>query len=134
MGGSWPSAEPSLSEPMAFEFMEVPVMTMQLAQAGLNLLPAASPGPAIGLERQWRQRLAGLRTNTLVALGAAIFVTYSHVVPDGAGDTRIAAQGVSGSAFSARSRNSRATPGRHKEGDVAARRVEIGHCASLMRW
>jgi putative Mg2+ transporter-C (MgtC) family protein len=85
---------------MAFEFMEVlPVMTMQLAQAGLNLLIAACLGAAIGLERQWRQRLAGLRTNTLVALRAAIFVAYSHVVPDGAGDTRIAAQVVSGIGF-----------------------------------
>jgi putative Mg2+ transporter-C (MgtC) family protein len=74
-------------------------MTIQLAQAGLNLLVAACLGAAIGLERQWRQRLAGLRTNTLVALGAAIFVTYSHVVPDGAGDTRIAAQVVSGIGF-----------------------------------
>jgi putative Mg2+ transporter-C (MgtC) family protein len=86
---------------MAFEFMEVPVMTMQLAQAGLNLLVAACPGTVIGLERQWRQRLAGLRTNTLVALGAAIFVAYSHLVPDGAGDTRIAVQASPGSAFSA---------------------------------
>jgi MgtC family len=85
---------------MAFEFMEVlPVMTMQLAHAGLNLFVAACLGAAIGLERQWRQRLAGLRTNTLVALGAAIFVTYSHVAPDGAGDTRIAAQVVSGIGF-----------------------------------
>jgi putative Mg2+ transporter-C (MgtC) family protein len=75
------------------------MMTMQLAQAGLNLLIAACLGAMIGLERQWRQRLAGLRTNTLVALGAAIFVTYSHVVPDGAGDTRIAAQVVSGIGF-----------------------------------
>ena len=48
---------------------------------------------------KWRQRLAGLRTNTLVALGAAIFVTYSHAVPDGGGDTRIAAQVVSGIGF-----------------------------------
>ena len=63
---------------MAFEFMEVlPVMTMQLAQAGLNLFVAACLGAVIGLERQWRQRMAGLRTNTLVALGAAIFVTYT---------------------------------------------------------
>jgi putative Mg2+ transporter-C (MgtC) family protein len=85
---------------MAFEFMEVlPVMTMQLAQAGLNLLIATCLGAVIGLERQWRQRLAGLRTNTLVALGAAIFVAYSHAAPDGAGDTRIAAQVVSGIGF-----------------------------------
>ena len=55
-------------------------MTTDLAHAGLNLLVAACLGAAIGLERHWRQGLAGLRTNTLVALGAAIFVTYSHVV------------------------------------------------------
>ena len=29
----------------------------------------------IGAERQWRQRNAGLRTNVLVAVGAAAFVT-----------------------------------------------------------
>lgn len=31
-------------------------------------------GSLIGAERQWRQRTAGLRTNALVALGAAAFV------------------------------------------------------------
>lgn len=30
-------------------------------------------GTVIGLERQWRQRTAGLRTNVLVAVGAAAF-------------------------------------------------------------
>ena len=51
-------------------------MATALAQAGLNLFIAACLGASIGLERQWRQHLAGLRTNTLVALGAAIFITY----------------------------------------------------------
>ena len=74
-------------------------MTTDLAHAGLNLLVAACLGAAIGLERQWRQRLAGLRTNTLVALGAAIFVTYSHVLSDDAGSARMAAQVVSGIGF-----------------------------------
>lgn len=74
-------------------------MTMQLAQAGLNLFVAGCLGAAIGLERQWRQRLAGLRTNTLVALGAAIFVTYSRIVLDDQGAARIAAQVVSGIGF-----------------------------------
>jgi putative Mg2+ transporter-C (MgtC) family protein len=73
-------------------------MTLDLAHAGLNLLVAACLGAAIGLERQWRQRLAGLRTNTLVALGAAIFVTYGRVVSDDAA-ARIAAQVVSGIGF-----------------------------------
>jgi putative Mg2+ transporter-C (MgtC) family protein len=72
---------------------------MPIAQAGLNLLVAACLGGAIGLERQWRQRLAGLRTNTLVALGAAIFVTYSRIVLDDQGAVRMAAQVVSGIGF-----------------------------------
>src|SRR5271166_3363209 len=73
-------------------------MALDLAHAGMNLLVAACLGAAIGLERQWRQRLAGLRTNTLVALGAAIFVTYGRVVSDDAA-ARIAAQVVSGIGF-----------------------------------
>jgi putative Mg2+ transporter-C (MgtC) family protein len=74
-------------------------MTMQLAQTALNLLVAGCLGAAIGLERQWRQRLAGLRTNTLVALGAAIYVTYSRVVLDDAGAARMAAKVVTGIGF-----------------------------------
>ncbi len=74
-------------------------MAIALVQAGLNLFIAACLGAAIGLERQWRQHLAGLRTNTLVALGAAIFITYSRAVSDGEGATRIAAQVVSGIGF-----------------------------------
>ena len=74
-------------------------MTMSLLQAGLNLAAALGLGAAIGFERQWRQRLAGLRTNSLVALGAAIFVTYSRIVLDDDGAARIAAQVVSGIGF-----------------------------------
>jgi putative Mg2+ transporter-C (MgtC) family protein len=40
----------------------------------VSLVAAFVLGGAIGLERQVRQRTAGLRTNTLVAVGAAIFV------------------------------------------------------------
>jgi putative Mg2+ transporter-C (MgtC) family protein len=47
-------------------------------QASLNTLAslviAFVLGAAIGLERQYRQRTAGLRTNVLVAVGAALFV------------------------------------------------------------
>jgi putative Mg2+ transporter-C (MgtC) family protein len=56
-------------------------------------------GSVIGFERQWRQRLAGLRTNSLVALGAAIFVTYSRISLDDQGAARMAAQVVSGIGF-----------------------------------
>jgi putative Mg2+ transporter-C (MgtC) family protein len=74
-------------------------MAFALAQAGLNLFVAACLGASIGLERQWRQHLAGLRTNTLVALGAAIFITYARAAGDNEGATRIAAQVVSGIGF-----------------------------------
>ena len=46
-------------------------------------------GSAIGFERQWHQKMAGLRTNALVALGSCGFVVFSGMV--GQGDpTRIA--------------------------------------------
>lgn len=45
-----------------------------LVQTGADLFLAFVLGALIGIERQWRQRTAGLRTNTLVAVGAAIFV------------------------------------------------------------
>ena len=56
-------------------------------------------GAAIGFERQWRQRLAGLRTNTLVALGAATFVVFEGLFPGDSSPTRVAAQVVSGIGF-----------------------------------
>lgn len=68
----------------------------------LNILTAVLLGSVIGLERQWRQRMAGLRTNALVALGAAAFVAISETAAGGAGGvdrTRIAAQIVSGIGF-----------------------------------
>ena len=38
------------------------------------LLVALLLGAFIGAERQWHQRIAGLRTNALVSAGAAMFV------------------------------------------------------------
>ncbi|WGD37146.1 MgtC/SapB family protein [Lysinibacter sp. HNR] len=58
-------------------------------------------GGAIGFERQWRARTAGLRTNALVSLGSALFVlmgAFSFSGP-GADPTRVAAQVVSGIGF-----------------------------------
>jgi putative Mg2+ transporter-C (MgtC) family protein len=54
---------------------------------------------AIGIEREWRQHTAGLRTNALVALGAALFVSISVFVDLETSPTRIAAQVVSGLGF-----------------------------------
>ena len=70
-----------------------------LQQAAANLGVAVALGAAIGFERQWRQRLAGLRTNTLVALGAATFVVFESLFPDTGNPTHVAAQVVSGIGF-----------------------------------
>ena len=70
-----------------------------IAPAALALITAVALGGCIGFERQWRQRLAGLRTNTLVALGAASFLVFSGLVPGDSSPTRVAAQVVSGVGF-----------------------------------
>lgn len=67
--------------------------------ATLNLATALALGAAVGFERQWRQRLAGLRTNTLVALGAASFTVFAASFPGEVSPTRVAAQVVSGIGF-----------------------------------
>jgi len=72
---------------------------MTLEQAALNLAVAGGLSSLIGFERQWRNRLAGLRTNTLVALGAASFVIYAALLPNEDSPTRVAAQVVSGIGF-----------------------------------
>lgn len=65
----------------------------------IRMIVAFLLGSAIGLERQWRQRMAGLRTNTLVATGAALFVMLSALTPGDSSPTRVAAQVVSGIGF-----------------------------------
>lgn len=63
------------------------------------LMLAAVLGASVGLERQWRQRMAGLRTNALVALGAASLTLMSMMVEGEISPTRMAAQVVSGIGF-----------------------------------
>jgi len=56
-------------------------------------------GGLIGLERQYRQRIAGLRTNVLVAVGAAAFADIGIRLLGAEGATRIVAYVVSGIGF-----------------------------------
>lgn len=49
-----------------------------LIDSFISLVAAFIFGGLIGLERQYRQRTAGLRTNVLVAVGAAIFVDLAN--------------------------------------------------------
>ena len=56
-------------------------------------------GTIIGAEREWRQKLAGLKTNALVCVGAALFSTLGFAYGDSTDQSRIAAQIASGIGF-----------------------------------
>ena len=45
-----------------------------------RLLLAFVLGTVIGLERQWRHKIAGVKTNALVAGGAALFILLSEKI------------------------------------------------------
>jgi putative Mg2+ transporter-C (MgtC) family protein len=64
-----------------------------------NIAAALVLGIVIGLERQWHQHPAGLRTNALVCLGAALFVSLSLLMNDQGSPTRMASYVVSGIGF-----------------------------------
>jgi putative Mg2+ transporter-C (MgtC) family protein len=71
---------------------------LTIFQFSERLFLALLLGAAIGVERQWRQRMAGLRTNTLVSLGAAIFIGMAvRIGGDATG--RVASYIVSGIGF-----------------------------------
>jgi putative Mg2+ transporter-C (MgtC) family protein len=65
-----------------------------------HLALAVLLGAFIGVERQWRQRNAGLRTHTLVCLGAASFVDLAATVSASpSGTVQVIAYVVSGVGF-----------------------------------
>jgi putative Mg2+ transporter-C (MgtC) family protein len=73
---------------------------MSPIEFAIKLAAAFALGAAIGFERQWQHRSAGLRTNTLVALGSAAYILISEVILGKSGDpTRIAGQIVVGVGF-----------------------------------
>ncbi|MDR6585301.1 MgtC/SapB family protein [Herbaspirillum frisingense] len=65
----------------------------------ISLTAAFILGGLIGLERQYRQRTAGLRTNVLVALGAAVFVDMANRMDGHEGAVHVVAYVVSGVGF-----------------------------------
>ncbi|NJN38291.1 MAG: MgtC/SapB family protein [Acaryochloridaceae cyanobacterium CSU_3_4] len=66
---------------------------------GVRLGIAFVLGGAIGIERQWGQTKAVLKTNVLVCIGSAMFVMMSAMTPGDSSPTRVAAQVVSGIGF-----------------------------------
>jgi len=79
------------------------VATIGWPEVLLRLFVAAALGGAIGLERELRERQAGLRTHLVVSVGAALFTLVSaygfHNFDGKVDPTRIAAQIVSGIGF-----------------------------------
>ena len=65
----------------------------------VSLTAAFILGGLIGFERQYRQRTAGLRTNVLVAVGAAIFIDMASRLGGAEGAVRVVAYVVSGIGF-----------------------------------
>ncbi len=66
----------------------------------LRLSLAVVLGGAIGLERELQRKAAGLRTNILICVGAALFTELSIAMSFASGDpARIAAQIVTGVGF-----------------------------------
>lgn len=65
------------------------------------ILLAVVCGAVIGVERQFKHKPAGLRTNIMICLGAAVFTLISEKMSLGTQDsvTRIAAQIVTGVGF-----------------------------------
>ncbi len=71
---------------------------LALINSAVCLVAAFILGTLIGVERQYRQRSAGLRTNALVALGAAAFVDLGMRAA-GSSSTQVMAYVVSGIGF-----------------------------------
>jgi putative Mg2+ transporter-C (MgtC) family protein len=65
----------------------------------IRMFAALLLGGVIGLERQWRQRMTGLRTNGLVAVGSAMFVMMGGMIAGDGSQGRVAAYVVSGIGF-----------------------------------
>ncbi len=65
----------------------------------VSLVAAFVLGTLIGAERQYRQRTAGLRTNVLVAVGAAAFVDLGMRIAGSAEAVRVISYVVSGVGF-----------------------------------
>lgn len=66
----------------------------------IRITAALFAGFIIGFERQWHHKAAGLRTNTLVSLGSALYVLLSIMLTQTTGDvTRIIGQVVTGIGF-----------------------------------
>ena len=66
--------EPLLND-LSNTFSEIPMQV-----AGLRMVMALLFGAAIGLEREWRTKPAGLRTHMMISLAACIFILVAFEI------------------------------------------------------
>jgi putative Mg2+ transporter-C (MgtC) family protein len=66
-----------------------------------RLLMACAMGGVVGLEREWRHKASGLRTNMLLCMGCALFTVMSVVLagPETTDKSRVASNIVQGIGF-----------------------------------
>jgi putative Mg2+ transporter-C (MgtC) family protein len=66
-----------------------------------RLLMACAMGAVVGMEREWRHKASGLRTNMLICMGAALFTIMSGVLagPNGPNRGQVASNVVQGIGF-----------------------------------
>lgn len=74
------------------------MLSITITEFIIRICVAFALGAVVGAERQWRQRMAGLRTNILVAVGATLFVTIG-VSLGGQAAGRVVSYVVSGIGF-----------------------------------
>lgn len=75
---------------------------METTDFVFRLLAAMAAGGLVGLEREWSNKSAGLKTNMLVAVGACIFVLVNVMISSQSAQsdpTRIIGQIVTGIGF-----------------------------------
>lgn len=87
-----------LVQPFSFSSIEQNLMSNQ---AVLRLLVACVCGALIGIEREWKNRSAGVRTNLLICMGCAFFTQMSPILAGENGNNRgqVAANIVQGIGF-----------------------------------
>lgn len=74
--------------------------TPTIQEVFIRIAVAAALGFALGVEREFHGKAAGIRTNILIAVGSALFTVVSLFIPGGNGDqARVAAQIVTGVGF-----------------------------------
>ena len=74
-------------------------LCLEVLPFALHIAAAMLMGALIGVERQFRQHPAGLRTNVLVCVGSALFISITKLMGDHDSPTRIASYIVSGIGF-----------------------------------